>query len=612
MLAWSKDSTPEELHSLLETLGEEYPISSASTKGIKLNFKRVSAQEGGQTSLDGSEATIRYANKTQAARAIGNLLGGLIEDSKTRVEQMPFETLGIMLDCSRNAVMKVEHFKKWLRRLALMGYNMAMLYTEDTYELEGEPYFGYQRGRYTLAELQEIDAYADSLGIEMISCFQTLGHLEQILRWSAYHDIRDMPNVALVNEPKTYELIDKMLDFWSKAFKSRRMHIGLDEAWGLGRGQYIDKFGFKPAPEILEEHVQKVVEACHKRGLEPMMWFDMYIRALGHHSVYDSEVSIPKEVTDSIPKNLQMVYWDYYHDSEQHYTNMVSLVRKMGKEPVMASGVWTWGDVFWHFDTKTSKFVPPCVSACRKEGVKEVFFTLWGDDGGFCEYDSSLAGLAMSAELAYCVEANPAELEKRFSAICNASYAGIIEMDALNKPRAAAIWDDPLQGIYWRQMQLTQADFWDECIETYEKLLPRLEKLAGEDQGVDFLFAYDLATAGLLKMRLRRDLEAAYADGDNARLGELRKEIPPVIEAMTNFMNSFRRQWMRRNKPQGLESIQRRVACVVERLRELDRRIDEYLREPGSGIPELDDKPSAPLTNLSGRYQYVCGGSVIA
>ncbi len=51
-----------------------------------------------------------------------------------------------MLDCSRNAVITVVHFKKWLRQLALLGYNMAMLYTEDTYELPGEYYFGHLRG----------------------------------------------------------------------------------------------------------------------------------------------------------------------------------------------------------------------------------------------------------------------------------------------------------------------------------------------------------------------------------------------------------------------------------------------------------------------------------
>ena len=40
---------------------------------------------------------------------------------------------------------------------ALMGLNLVMLYTEDTYEVEGWPYFGYMRGRYSREELEAID-----------------------------------------------------------------------------------------------------------------------------------------------------------------------------------------------------------------------------------------------------------------------------------------------------------------------------------------------------------------------------------------------------------------------------------------------------------------------
>ena len=44
---------------------------------------------------------------------------------------------GVMLDCSRNAVMKVEEVKKFAAILKKFGYNMMMLYTEDTYEVDG-------------------------------------------------------------------------------------------------------------------------------------------------------------------------------------------------------------------------------------------------------------------------------------------------------------------------------------------------------------------------------------------------------------------------------------------------------------------------------------------
>ena len=62
-----------------------------------------------------------------------------------------------------------------------MGLNAVCLYTEDTYEVPNEPFFGYLRGRYETSELKELDDYAADFGIEMFPCIQTLGHMEQVL-----------------------------------------------------------------------------------------------------------------------------------------------------------------------------------------------------------------------------------------------------------------------------------------------------------------------------------------------------------------------------------------------------------------------------------------------
>ena len=84
----------------------------------------------------------------------------------------PFRTFGTMLDCSRNAVPNLHTLKKWVDLTASLGYNTLLLYTEDTYEVPDEPYFGYMRGRYTQAELRELDAYANERGMTMIFCWR--------------------------------------------------------------------------------------------------------------------------------------------------------------------------------------------------------------------------------------------------------------------------------------------------------------------------------------------------------------------------------------------------------------------------------------------------------
>jgi hypothetical protein len=186
--------------------------------------------------------TVRYVRRCEAFRALGHILGvtrdilepapsdqqarhAALYDASGRwflspeaacaklalQEHALFETVGTMIDCSRNGVLTVSSIKYTLRKLALFGYNMLQLYTEDTYVLEDEPFFGYLRGGYSQAELREVDDYADALGIEVIPCIQTLGHLGQILQWPRFLSMRDTTEVLLAEWEETYVLLEKMI-----------------------------------------------------------------------------------------------------------------------------------------------------------------------------------------------------------------------------------------------------------------------------------------------------------------------------------------------------------------------------------------------------------------
>ena len=69
---------------------------------------------------------------------------------------MSNNTFGVMVDLSRNGVMKIDELKNYCSILKKFGYSSIYLYVEDTYEIEGEPYFGHLRGRYSKKELTEI------------------------------------------------------------------------------------------------------------------------------------------------------------------------------------------------------------------------------------------------------------------------------------------------------------------------------------------------------------------------------------------------------------------------------------------------------------------------
>lgn len=127
---------------------------------------------------------------------------------------------GIMIDCSRNAVMKPEAIKRFVDIMSALQYDTLMLYTEDTYEVDDEPLFGYMRGRYSKKEIMDLDEYCQKKEIELIPCIQTLAHLNTMFKWSSeYECIRDCDDILLADEERTYTLIDNMFKTISKCFK---------------------------------------------------------------------------------------------------------------------------------------------------------------------------------------------------------------------------------------------------------------------------------------------------------------------------------------------------------------------------------------------------------
>lgn len=617
-LTWNRAETAPAVNAMLDVLAEEYPIRENSD-GILLKF--VQAAEPGalkMTSAAGA-VTIEHGSLVAAGRGIGHALSG-----KCVEENVVFETLGIMLDCSRNAVMKPEYLKKWLRRLALMGYNMVMLYCEDTYQLPDEPYFGFMRGSYTLEEMQDVDAYASRLGVEMVPCIQTLGHLEHMLRWNkVYRDVTDTERVMLVDEDKTYELIEKMLKFWSDAFKTRRVHLGMDETHDLGRGRFMDKFGYERGFDIFNRHLDRVCKMCEKLDYKPIIWSDMYFRMSNpNQDYYDRSTVIPDDVKAMIPQQATLCYWDYYHRDEDFYSDWIQRHRDLGFDPIMGSGVWTWV-CMWYDHEQTVATVTPCLNACRKARVKDVFFTMWGDNGAYCDYDSSLAGLAWAADLSYGGNGSEAAVAPLFEAVCGGSYAD--HLTACNmQPRvdwedgkmrfytSLMIWDDPMLGLYWREFQFFGENIWDfirgELVDTREKLSGSV----GNSDAGDIAHAWNICDFLVRKIDFRKALLAAYENRDREALTKLKDSgVAEVNAALEKMAESFRRQWLRRNKPFGLEVMQVRFAGQAARYNEIAVRIGELLSGAIDSIPELEVKLDKPAGYIDCRYGRSMSGCMI-
>ena len=614
-LAWRASETPQEIASALNILESEYPISEGG-RGLKLKFRKVEHNENLSRVLrNRGEVTIEYSSLAGALRGVGTALAKLDGE-----EHSSLEKLGIMLDVSRNMVMRVEHFKKWLRRLALSGCNEVLLYCEDTYELEDEPFFGSHRAPYSLDELREMDDYAAALGIELIGCIQTLGHMEQLLWHRHYEKMTDSERIMLVDSEDTENLIRKMISFWSSALRSRRIHVGMDEAHGLGRGLHQTLHGAESESSVMTRHLKLVSAICKENGLSPMIWSDMFFRMTNtDHSYYDYTSAFPAGLKQDIDPSTQLVYWDYYHKQTSDYRKMIARHRELGKEPVVASGIWTWARM-WYDHQRTMETALPCIDVCRQEKIKELFFTMWGDDGAYCNYDSSLAGIIRCADFSWgCRDEN--DSADRFEAICHADYgahiaASELQMELTEKFKvlpSMILWDDPLLGKYFDSCKRANPEFDLIYLDQLDDALCRIMPSAEDCEAGDIGYAVDLIKFLMKKVELRGALEAAYDLGDRLALRELvTTVIPAAIAALVEFDAGFRRNWLKCAKAHGLERIQIRNAGQMARLEELAVRIREYLDGTIERIEELDERlPHSTPPEMMNRYKEVSGGSWI-
>jgi hypothetical protein len=355
-----------------------------------------------------------------------------------------------------------------------------------------------------------------------------------------------------------------------------------------------------------------VTGICNSHGLRPMLWSDMYFRMGSRtHDYYDPACRIPEEVKERIPTHAQLVYWDYYHEDKAFYLDWIRRHRDLGCEPLMASAIWTW-HAFAYLARKSETAAGACLDACREAGVREIFFTMWGDQGAFCEFDTALAGLAFAAERAYggCDAAANDRLASRYAAVCGADYelvrtAGTIS-DLSNNP-VALLWDDPLLRIAWNSERSKNESVWTELDAHFAKLLRQWKRVRAETTPVDFAHLDALLIFLRRKIKLQHAVDAALVAGADEAWEQVRANIRPAIRALDTLLESFRRQWMRRNKPFGFETIQYRLGGQKQRLLELTRRLDERGAADGV-IAELTPRGnSAGYTPLAWSHVAVSG-----
>ena len=552
--------------------------------------------EGFIITRDNQKYTICYNDTADLFKALG--LISMYKNEITVISQKKsINTLGYLVDTARNAVPKTETLKELLIRLASFGYNRLYFYCEDVIQVENEPFYGHLRGRYSFDELREIDAYAHELGIEVVPCIQTLAHLNCLFKWNEYAECKDTADILLIDSDRTYQLINNIFSTISHCFRSKHVHIGMDEAYLVGRGKHMDLYGYEEKHDLLKRHIEMVMNIAHKYDFTAEIWSDMYFREAFGGGYYSAEGQLSDEILAGIPKSVGLVYWDYWNRDEKVIDNMFQNHIKTGNEISFAGGAWKWSG--WNPSNEMAIVVGrKMLDACTRYGIKNISLTAWADDGAEASIFNTLPSMILYSQHAYAQSTDDKSINDILNRFCGISLKEYLALDlnffegSREEPYLFGtlpkilLYNDPLSPFYdgiLKNYDITSK------IEEYSIRLRSIEGGSEKDKK-EFEILAMLCDVLKIKWNLGIRIRSAYQQKEVYSLKNIvDKEIPELISRIFAFKDVFYARWMCENKTNGFGTQDLRIGGVVERLRTVQLLLNSYINGEIDKIEELDE-----------------------
>lgn len=304
---------------------------------------------------------------------------------------------GYMLDISRGRMPKISEIKKLIDYLSALKYNELQLYMEgECFKYSAFPEYTESFDCLTEEDIREIGSYCKERFIDLVPNQNSLGHLENWFKFDEFKHMCIMDEGRPTNTinpllPESFDFIAKLYDSLLPNFKSEYVSIGLDEAFGLGKGEtkeFCDKNGkdllFMQWLNKLNDEVQK------KHNKKVMFWSDM---------IYKSE-----ELYHMIPKDSVVLEWGYELIQSQLMTEHCIMFKNAGLNYYVCPSTNTHLSYTGRMDVTTFN-IRTAGEIAAKYGAKGMLLTDWGNAGHAQFAVWSYVPIALAAQYSWNVGA---------------------------------------------------------------------------------------------------------------------------------------------------------------------------------------------------------------
>jgi len=275
---------------------------------------------------------------------------------------------GIMIPVYEKNIPKLETLYQTIDFMAALKYNMVQLYF-DSVVFEYDSMGKYTQGKavITKEEIHSLDRYCRERHIELMANQEALGHMAS---WLKYEEFKDLAITTQKGEPftvnplleETFTFAKRLFDDLLPHFSSANVHIGMDEAYGLGlaeTAQYCQTFG---EASLLADYITKlcgyIKEKYHKRC---MFWGDYAAKY--------------PDTLKKLPKDVIFVDWGY--EPGHSFDRNILACKQEGLDVYVSPGTQTWGTFSGRTDVMIQNIFD-AAEAGRFHKVKGFFLTNWG------------------------------------------------------------------------------------------------------------------------------------------------------------------------------------------------------------------------------------------
>ncbi|KAM3921928.1 hexosaminidase D [Leptodactylus fuscus] len=224
----------------------------------------------------------------------------------------------------KGAPPKVSYLAEVFPLFSALGATGILIEYEDTFPYCEELQPLRAAHAYSPQEIREILRLAQINHLEVIPLIQTFGHMEFVLKHSAFAHLREVlsyPNSLNPHKDESHQLLQAMIRQVMDLHPGVRwLHIGSDEVYYLGEGEeskkYLSETGLA-VEDLFMCHLKKV--AAHVvstyPGVRPIAWDDM-LRSASAQTLTDS----------GLAQLVDPMIWDYTPNLE--VDNRVALINK--------------------------------------------------------------------------------------------------------------------------------------------------------------------------------------------------------------------------------------------------------------------------------------------